>query len=250
MQIRAGAMHWATWLLVVAGLTACGGGADDATQPARTQAAPLLQSEAWVQPSGVQAQAGVKARVLTPAAVPLPTQVQLGELVRTKGAALQEGGARLVGVSRALAETAAPDGLAARLRWKDTPTGAKVAALSVSASGAQGLRLALRIETLPADALLRVYSQARPETVYEVAGQQVLDAIARNLAAGETGDAAHTWWTPELGADEQTLEIELAPGTDPQALRISVPRVSHIFEDLSVPPEGALVSKIDRKSVV
>ena len=62
MQIRAGAMHWATWLLVVAGLTACGGGADDATQPARTQAAPLLQSEAWVQPSGVQAQVGVKAR--------------------------------------------------------------------------------------------------------------------------------------------------------------------------------------------
>lgn len=248
MQIRAGAMHWATWLLVVAGLTACGGGADDATQPARTQAAPLLQSEAWVQPSGVQAQVGVKARALTPAAVPLPTQVQLGELVRAKGAALQEGGARLVGVSRALAETAAPDGLAARLRWKDTPTGAKVAALSVSASGAQGLRLALRVETLPADALLRVYSQARPETVYEVAGQQVLDAIARNLAAGETGDAAHTWWTPELGADEQTLEIELAPGTDPQALRISVPRVSHIFEDLSVPPEGALVSKINESA--
>ena len=248
MQIRAGAMHWATWLLVVAGLTACGGGADDATQPARTQAAPLLQSEAWVQPSGVQAQVGVKARALTPAAVPLPTQVQLGELVRAKGAALQEGGARLVGVSRALAETAEPDGLAARLRWKDTPTGAKVAALSVSASGAQGLRLALRVETLPADALLRVYSQARPETVYEVAGQQVLDAIARNLAAGETGDAAHTWWTPELGADEQTLEIELAPGTDPQALRISVPRVSHIFEDLSVPPEGALVSKINESA--
>ena len=95
---------------------------------------------------------------------------------------------------------------------------------------------------------LRVYSQARPETVYEVAGQQVLDAIARNLAARETGDAAHTWWTPELGADEQTLEIELAPGTDPQALRISVPRVSHIFEDLSVPPEGALVSKINESA--
>ncbi len=245
MQKRVGATRWAAWLLVVAGLTACGGGGSDTAQPARMQASPMLQSEARVQLSGVHASVGVKSRALAPATLPLLARVQLGELILAKGAPLREDGVRLVGVSRSLAETAAPDDLAARWHWKTTPAGTKVAALSVLASGAHGLRLALRVEALPADALLRVYSQARPETVYELAGKQVLETIERNLAAGETGDAAQTWWTPELGADEQTLEIELPPDTDPQALRVSVPQVSHIFEDLSVPPEGTLVSKIN-----
>lgn len=238
-------MRWAAGLLVAAGLAACGGGAEDAAQPAQTHTAPLLQPVARVQPPGPLAQPGIKSRAAAPAAVPLAAQVLLGELALGKAAPLQEGGARLVGVPRALAGTAAPDDLAARLQWRDTPAGAKVAALSVAASGAQGLRLALRIHALPASAVLRVYRQARPETVYEVAAEQVLEGIARNLAAGETGEAAHTWWTPDLGADEQTLEIELAPGTDPQGLRVSVPQVSHIFEDLSLLPQGSLSSKIN-----
>ena len=245
MQNRVGVMRWAVWLAMASSLAACGGGTDDAVPTAQSQASPLLQSQARVQPSGVLVSAGVKSRSLASSAVPLSVQIQLGELVQAKGVALPAGGARLVGVSRALVETANPDNLAARWHWRDTPMGGKVAALSVSAGGAQGLRLGLRVEALPAKALLRVYSQARPETVYEVVGQQVLQTIERNLAAGETGDAARTWWTPELGADEQTLEIELPPGTDPHALRVSVPQVSHIFENLSVPSDGALASKIN-----
>ncbi|MGP1628541.1 MAG: trypsin-like serine peptidase [Giesbergeria sp.] len=238
-------MRWAACLVVVAaGLAACGGGEQGAPL-AKAQAAPALKAEGYIQPQLHQTDAAVKSRAVSEPAARWPAHMQLGELVLAKDVALTEGGLRLVGLPRALVGAASPDDLSAQLRWQANPGGAQVAALSVSAPGAHGLRLGLRVEALPPGALLRVYSQAQQDKVYQVAAQQVLQAIELNLASGETGDAAHTWWTPELGAEEQTLEIELPPGTDRSALRVSVPQVSHIFQDLSLPPEGALVSKIN-----
>ena len=59
--------------------------------------------------------------------------------------------------------------------------------------------------------------------------------IERNQAAGDQSDAARTWWTPDTGEGEATLEVELPPGVAASALDIAVPQLSHIFENLSLP---------------
>ncbi len=240
--------------LAAATLVACGGGGagGDAAAPL-AGTAPAVQTvplkvEAFVQPAGSQDLPTVKARALFSPA-PQAAKLALGPLSQSKASAQGgEGGARLVGAARALDGAATADALAAQLRWTSTPTGARVAAISVSAEGAHGLRLGLHIMALPGSAAVRVYSQQHPNTVYEVSGQQILQTIERNLAAGDDAETAHTWWTPELGDAEQTVEFELPAGTDPRAMQVSIPRVSHIFEDLSLPQEEAITTKINESS--
>src|SRR3989344_1998555 len=56
------------------------------------------------------------------------------------------------------------------------------------------------------------------------------------------------WWTPDTGSDEATLELELPVGADASTVDISVPRVSHIFENLSIPTEAELSTKINESA--
>ncbi|MFZ1498453.1 MAG: trypsin-like peptidase domain-containing protein [Giesbergeria sp.] len=230
-------------IFAAAALAACGGGGDVAESS--SPGAAVLEVEARVQPPSLQEAAVIKSRALPSGERAEAVEISLGPLNLSKNALLQDPGARLIGLARPLPASGSPEATAALLHWHATPAGGLVAALSVSAQGAYGLRMGLRVEALPSSAMLRVYSQSRPETVYEMSGQQILQLIARNLEAGDAEAAARTWWTPEMGSPEQTLEIELPAGTDPSALRLSVPQVSHIFEDLSLPTEGALETKIN-----
>ncbi|MBW7832932.1 MAG: trypsin-like peptidase domain-containing protein [Simplicispira suum] len=230
-------------ILAGAALVACGGGGDIAESS--TQSVPVLKVEARVQPADMQEAGAIQSRSLTGGARAQAVELRLGTLNLSKSAVLQDPGVRLIGLARPLAAARSPEAMAGLLHWQATRAGGQVAALSVSAQGAYGLRMGLRVDTLPSNATLRVYSQGRPEAVYEISGQQILQTIARNLEAGDAEDAARTWWTPETGSPEQTLEIELPAGTDPSALRVSLPQVSHIFEDLSLPTEGALETKIN-----
>ncbi len=231
-------------------LVACGGG--DEAPAFRAQSAPAAQAvltkvEPFVQPADPHQLPAVKRRALSSPA-PQAVQFSMGAISQEKTLPQAEGGARLIGAARALAGAGSAEALASKLVWTRTPTGAVVAAISVSAEGAQGLRLGLHVDALPGSAAVRVYSQQRPETVYEVSGQQILQTIERNLAAGDDADAARTWWTPELGESEQTLEFELPPGTNPNAIQVSIPSVSHIFENLSLPQEGELTAKINESA--
>lgn len=245
MRKRWGHKHLlAGLLLALFGLAGCGGG--NAPEPLSAAiAAPVLKVEAFTQADSTQDVSPIKSRHLSRNAEIVPSHVDLGPLDATKSAGEPLPGARLIGVARTVEATSSAAALASILRWEPTAEGGQRAAVSISAQDAHGLRLGLWVEALPGSALLRVYSQDKPDTVYEISGQQVLQSIERNVAAGDSSDAAHTWWTPELGASEQTLEIELPRGTDPRALRIALPQVSHIFEDLSIQNEGALQSKIN-----
>lgn len=237
-------MRLAFLALAASALVACGGGEDakePLVKPEPPSTAVALKVEALVMPGDIQDVSHVRARSpFSP--MPQASRLSMGPMSREKTSLLDEGGGvRLVGASRALEGAATGAALDARLHWTSTPAGALIAALSVSADGAHGLRLGLHITALPGSAAVRVYSQQRPSMVYEISGQQLLQMIERNLAAGDDADTARTWWTPELGEAEQTIEFELPAGTDPRALQVSIPSVSHIFEELSLPQEDPLV---------
>ena len=157
-------------------------------------------------------------------------------------------GPRLIGVARNVSETAATAQTLEHFQWKPTPAGGLIAAISFAAEGAHGLRLGVVAKQLPGSATLRLYSQADPGTVFQISGQEVLQRIQRLAGAGGTGLDAQTWWTPDLGSNEMTLEVELPPGTAVAALDISIPRLSHIFENLSLPQEDEITTRINESA--
>ena len=115
----------------------------------------------------------------------------------------------------------------AQLAWRSIP-GGQIAALSISAPDALGVRLGLSVETIPATALLRFYAQ-KTDQVFEVSGRTMMETLARNLAAGDASDEAHTYWSPLIDGPEMTVEIELPVGVSPDAVMFSIPRLSHLF---------------------
>lgn len=205
-------------------------------------AAAPLKLDGIVQPESA-AQRSVspveKRRQAALQAAPEPARIALGALDAQKSAAATttSGGAYRVGAARAIEPTATVARTQSLLRWQPNAAGGQVAALSFGASGAKGLRIGMLIERLPGSSVLRFYAAPDPATVFRISGQQVLQTIERNLAAGDSGDAARTWWSPDLGHDEVTLEIELPPGVAPASVEFSVPMLSHIFVDLSLPAQ-------------
>jgi hypothetical protein len=181
----------------------------------------------------------LKSAAATPRAAgraPQATPVRLGPLaapalqsLQKKTAPNQGAGMRQqIGLARALTATATALGLRGHLQWSPTERGTQRAAISFEAQGAQGARLGVLVRALPAGSTLRFYAQAG-EAVFEVSGQEVLGTIARNLQAGDTGDAARTYWSPDFGGAETTLELELPANADLAQLDIAVPTLSHFF---------------------
>ncbi|MFI8618237.1 trypsin-like peptidase domain-containing protein [Acidovorax sp. NPDC077693] len=236
--------------ITLALLAGCGGGQDGGSvAAAQAQApAPVTKVDGWVQPASTdQGVSSIKSRSVVEA--PKPTQVVLGELAQEKTAALASTvGPRKVGAARDVGATRDAAQTLKQLQWKASANGGQVAAISFTAQGAHGLRLGVVVKQLPGSAQLRVYSQARAGTVFQTSGQDILQRIQRNAQAGDTTLDGQTWWTPDLGSDEATLEVELPPGTPASAVDIAVPRVSHIFENLSIPTDEELSIKINESA--
>lgn len=218
-------------------VAACGGGGGSSA-PAP---APVVPTADRIEPFDPSPASAPKSAAVPPApgrAVPT-TRVRLGPLPAT---ALQQnvapvpgnGKRQQIGVARDLDATATAAGLRAQLQWHATERGTQRAAISFEAQGAQGLRLGVLVRALPVGAVLRFYAQTNV-AVLEVSGQEVLDILARNLQAGDTGDAARTYWSPDFGGAETTLELELPVNADLSRLDISLPMLSHFF----VSPEHA-----------
>ncbi|ABM34778.1 trypsin-like peptidase domain-containing protein [Paracidovorax citrulli] len=239
MEFRLRSIRAVMVLGAAALLAACGGGGGpEAGSSASVAAAPraaVLSVEAREQPAEA-AQDTVRLKDLSVRPALAPARVTLGALLESRsGAAEAAVGPRRIGAARAVEATATPAALAGRLQWTPTAAGGLVAAISFTAQDAHGLRLGVLVRALPGGAQLRVYRQDRPSAVYEISGQEVLQTIDRNIAAGDASDAGRTWWTPDTGGDEATLEIELPPGTPASALDIAIPRLSHIYTNLSLP---------------
>lgn len=214
--------------LSVAVLTACGGG-----EAVVSNGVPLLRVEGRSAPRAPDTPvSSIKSRSVGQA--PKPTRVELGPLEQSKQTTESGFGPMLVGVAREIAATKTTTQTQQQLHWHKNESGKQLAAISFTAQEAHGVRLGVLIGALPGSAVLRVYSQEKAETVFQISGQEVLQIIQRNLDAGDRSEDGRTWWTPDIGSAEVTLEIELPAETPAGAINVAVPRVSHIFVPLEI----------------
>lgn len=132
-----------------------------------------------------------------------------------------------IGFSRDVPTLRTSPQTSALMVWSSV-SGGQVAAISITSPDALGVRLGLLVENLPTTALLRFYAQGADQ-VFEVSGQEIMETIARNLAAGDKSDEARTYWSPVINGQEITVEIELPAGVYPDEVMFSIPRVSHLF---------------------
>jgi hypothetical protein len=155
---------------------------------------------------------------------------QAARLARERAASDAPKGVRpKIGFPREVAALGDSTAFAAQLNWETLPDGSRVAAVSIESPEATGLRIGLRVESLPRATTLRLYAQSDRASAHAIGGGAILDALAQNRAGGAAGEAARTYWLPMVAGTEATLEIELPAGIAPEALRLALPRVSHLF---------------------
>lgn len=148
-----------------------------------------------------------------------------------KSAGAQLGVPVKVGQARSVDATATASSTAELLKWTPSSRGGKVTALRFVSSGALGVRVGLLVKSLPIGSIVRFYADGSGQ-VYEIPAQEVLSTIDRNLAAGDSGDPAHTYWSPNLGGEAISVEVEVPPNTDTGNVQFSVPTLSHVTVDI------------------
>ncbi len=225
-------LHWIGAVGAALGLAACGGGGGGPPEPAVAPAADRIEPFDPIQGHAAKAlAAALPVRLPAPQAAPVrlgPLAASALPLPKKAAATLDKGARQQIGVPRAVTATATAAALRAQLQWQPSGRGTQRAALRFEAEGAHGVRLGLRVRDLPAGAVLRFYGQAGTP-VFEVSGDEVLRTLARNRQAGEDGEAARTYWSPDFGGAETTLELELPAGADLNRLDLAVPTLSHFF---------------------
>ena len=181
-----------------------------------------------------KAEAKAAARSHLPAQAPI-AQVDLGALAQAKSDEVlnQNSGPGVplqIGLARPAQATAAAGDFAGLLSWTPTADGAQVAAIRFTSDQAYGVRLGLKVEQLPEEAVLRFYgdvNDAAGGEVVEVSAKKVLELLALNRQAGVKGDEAVTYWGPDFGGAATTLEIELPATVRATDVQLSVPSVMH-----------------------
>lgn len=168
-----------------------------------------------------------------------PGQVTLEPMAaNAKGQSIQKAEAAAlgfpaqIGVAREVSDTATPQKISSAMGWSASAGGGRVSALRFRSPGALGVRVGLLVKGLPFGSVVRFYADGS-DKIFEIPGQEIVTSIQRNLDAGETGDAAHTYWSPNLGGEAITVEFEVPPGISTDAVQVAIPSLSHVFVDVS-----------------
>lgn len=245
--MRPSAVKWGAVLLAAA-LSGCGGGgAEGQEKPTSVQGSTASNASsnatavAPIEPlvrTAVQGQDVSPFRAHTVEPSLRPSTVLLPPLADQEKKSLSEplvalanseaGIPTKTGIARSIGATSSEAATRLLLNWTFASHGGRVAALKIRSPDAKGLRLGVLVRSLPMASVMRFYATGSA-TAFEISGQEVLATIQRNLDAGDVTDAARTYWSPDLGGDEVTLEIEVPQGIDPAATELSVPRLSHIY---------------------
>lgn len=118
--------------------------------------------------------------------------------------------------------------LARELLWEKRADGTQVAALRVTSPAAAALRLGVRVEALPAGAVLR-FTGANGGEPFDITAQEVGESLT---AAARTGEEP-LYWSPVVESESVTLQLELPAGMDPAQVRLSIPALSHLVTNAS-----------------
>jgi hypothetical protein len=206
-----------------------------------------LRAEPEVQPAHVEPVAA-KARRLAMDDIPVVALDSPSEQTRLAAMRVPAPGLPLqVGFARAIAALDDANAVDAAIDWRHAPGGEWIGAVAVASPGASALRLGLRVAALPQGALLRFHAIGREEA-FEVRAEEIAAAVDRNLLAGESEDAALTWWSPAVESDAIVMEVELPPGAAPSQVRIAAPLLSHLLARPSTGfamPKAAASCEID-----
>jgi len=226
-------MGWA--LPVAALLAACGGGGGGGTDADGGGLAIPTWSQR-IEPFEPKAATALKSAAQTPAASPAVASAAATRVIalaplrrvtpRSAAAPGSMGVPRQIGTARDVPETADVAGTAALLQWQPTVRGTQVAALRFESPGARGVRLGVLVQALPPGAVLRFYGAA-PEDAVQLSAEQLQAVAERNASSGAAERQARTYWSPDFGAAQTTLEVEIPAGAAPAAVRLAVPRLSH-----------------------
>lgn len=137
-----------------------------------------------------------------------------------------------VGVARHIAQTASVEAVSAMMSWSPSERGGKQSALRFASPSAKGVRIGVRVESLPVGTMVRFYSDAS-EKMFEVSALEILTAIQRNLDAGDSSDNARTYWSPNMGGEAITVEFQIPPTAVASSVKVAVPRLSHVAVDIT-----------------
>lgn len=211
-------------------LVACGGGGGGSSgsqQIGPTSNDGVLRIEAYERTasmSGVQ----LRSRSISPMApAVVPARVVLDPLgaIAIDASPRAAGQPVRVGLERDIVATATPAALAGWLDWQALSSGGQVAAITFRSQGAASLRLALRVERLPAQAVLSVFGMEGDVT--RVTGSEVLEGLARSAAGSGAAPGTGLYWLPPAAGEEATVQIELPAGMVADAVAVALPRLSH-----------------------
>ena len=236
MTAGVGAGRGVLGAVLLAALVACGGG--DGATPAAPAAALVTQAESHVQRAAPDPRlAQIRELTLAKRSLQAVPVVRLGPVDLPKSTARD--GALQIGATRQVDAVAEVRDLSALLRWQADAAGRRTAAVRFESTSADAVRLGLQVSQLPPLTVLRVSASDGSEAI-EVQSAEVLRTIQRNVDAGVPEREARLYWLPTIDSANVTLEIELAPGMDPAALQVSVPRLAHLWAT----PETAHTLKI------
>ncbi len=186
---------------------------DAALQP--SVAAPVAQPEAWRLRQDYRV-TPIPFNVRVPA--PLPTQ-------RTGTDGCRRGPAAVGTGQRVPAEHQGP--LEGKLSWENAADGGVTAALSITATGAKGLRIALEA-SLPEGGEIRFFDPADPEPKFGP-----LDS--EDFSPGNAEASSRPFWSPTVAGDTIGLEIYLPSPVQQAAVTLQLRRLS-VLEQAAVSP--------------
>ncbi|MGC4244757.1 MAG: trypsin-like serine protease [Herbaspirillum sp.] len=160
------------------------------------------------------------------------TQITLDALpsepvVAPKSSVVAEPAPLKVGVARPLDLTADAAELKAMLKWFPVSADSRRATLRYTSPAAKGVRLAMRIESLPLGTTLRFYGD-QDSQAYEVASQEVLAWLETNAQVEPMSQAGRLYWSPYVQGESVTVEIIVPKDAPLDAVRFSLPMLSHV----------------------
>jgi lysyl endopeptidase len=156
-----------------------------------------------------------------------------------KTAASKIGGPTIISVPREVADTDTVAKTARRMVWTTSAQGNRVGSIRIKSTDAKGVFIGVVVDQLPPTAMLRFHGD-KSTTAFHISAAEILSRIQTNINAGDNSEFGRSFWAPPLDSDDVTMEIELPAGVATDALRISIPLISHLFTGAAEPAVKAI----------